>query len=193
MKLVADASAIAGSDLSEMGGIFNKVATAGKISAQEINQLNERGIPITQLLAETMNTSTQEVQKLVSAGKVGFPEFEAAIEKGMGGAALTMGQTFEGASANVQATFSRMGAGILTPFTSALTPALGIIITLIDDITAGTTETLKKRQVGLAKYLKIRYQRFLQVLNLCFKVYLGFLIRFYRRLPKYLLMSQIWQ
>ena len=48
---------------------------------------------------------------------------------------LFMGQTFEGASANVQAAFSRMGAGILTPFTSALTPALGIIITLIDDIT----------------------------------------------------------
>ena len=154
LKLVADASAIAGSDLSEMGGIFNKVATAGKISAQEINQLNERGIPITQLLAETMNVSTQEVQKLVSAGKVGFPEFEAAIEKGMGGAALTMGQTFEGASANVQAAFSRMGAGILTPFTSALTPALGIIITLIDDITAGTTENIEEKTSQLGEILK---------------------------------------
>ena len=59
------------------------------------------------------------------------------------------------------------------------------------EINAGETygikelKTLKKRQVGLAKYLKIQYQRFFPVLSLCFKVYLEFLIKFYRRLLKY--------
>lgn len=154
LKLVSDASAIAGSGLSEMGGIFNKVASAGKISAQEINQLNERGIPITQLLAETMNVSAEEVKNLVSAGKVGFPEFQAAIEQGMGGAALTMGQTFEGASANVMAAFSRLGAGIMTPFTTALTPALGVVMSIIDDVAGGTTENIQSKTQQLGEMLK---------------------------------------
>ena len=154
LKLVADASAIAGSDMGEMGAIFNKVASAGKMSAEEINQLNERGIPITQLLAETMNVSTEEIKNLVSAGKIGFPELQNAIEKGMGGAAQTMGQTFEGAVSNVQAAFSRLGAGIITPFTSALTPALGIATSIIDDIAAGTTENIQVKTNQLGEMLK---------------------------------------
>ena len=154
LKLVADASAIAGSDMGEMGAIFNKVALAGKMSAEEINQLNERGIPITQLLAETMNVSTEEIKNLVSAGKIGFPELQNAIEKGMGGAAQTMGQTFEGAVSNVQAAFSRLGAGIMTPFTSALTPALGIATSIIDDIAAGTTENIQVKTNQLGEMLK---------------------------------------
>lgn len=154
LKLVADASAIAGSDMGEMGAIFNKVASAGKMSAEEINQLNERGIPITQLLAETMNVSTEEIKDLVSAGKIGFPELQNAIEKGMGGAAQTMGQTFEGAVSNVQAAFSRLGAGIMTPFTSALTPALGIATSIIDDIAAGTTENIQVKTNQLGEMLK---------------------------------------
>lgn len=154
LKLVADASAIAGSDMGEMGAIFNKVASAGKMSAEEINQLNERGIPITQLLAETMNVSTEEIKNLVSAGKIGFPELQNAIEKGMGGAAQTMGQTFEGAVSNVQAAFSRLGAGIMTPFTSALTPALGIATSIIDDIAAGTTENIQVKTNQLGEMLK---------------------------------------
>ena len=154
LKLVADASAIAGSDMGEMGAIFNKVASAGKMSAEEVNQLNERGIPITQLLAETMNVSTEEIKNLVSAGKIGFPELQNAIEKGMGGAAQTMGQTFEGAVSNVQAAFSRLGAGIMTPFTSALTPALGIATSIIDDIAAGTTENIQVKTNQLGEMLK---------------------------------------
>ena len=154
LKLVADASAIAGSDMGEMGAIFNKVASAGKMSAEEINQLNERGIPITQLLAETMNVSTEEIKNLVSAGKIGFPELQNAIEKGMGGAAQTMGQTFEGAVSNVQAAFSRLGAGIMTPFTSTLTPALGIATSIIDDIAAGTTENIQVKTNQLGEMLK---------------------------------------
>ena len=154
LKLVADTSAIAGSDMGEMGAIFNKVASAGKMSAEEINQLNERGIPITQLLAETMNVPTEEIKNLVSAGKIGFPELQNAIEKGMGGAAQTMGQTFEGAVSNVQAAFSRLGARIMTPFTSALTPALGIATSIIDDIAAGTTENIQVKANQLGEMLK---------------------------------------
>jgi tape measure domain-containing protein len=134
--------------MDEMGAIFNKVASAGKISAEEINQLNERGIPITKLLADTMGVSTEKVKDLVSAGKVGFPEFQTAIEKGMGGAAQAMGGTFEGSIKNVKAALSRMGEGILTPFIKNMTPELGDITSAIDDIAkklAPTFEEIAKK------------------------------------------------
>ena len=153
LKLVADSSAIAGIRMDEMGSIFNKIATARKISAKEINQLNQRGIPIAQLLAETMDKPVEKIPELVKDGEVGFAQFQAAIEKGMSGAALTMGQTFEGASANVKAAFSRLGASVLTPFTTALTPALGVCITLIDDIASGTTENIEENTAKLGEML----------------------------------------
>jgi tape measure domain-containing protein len=150
LKLVADASAISGRSMTDMGAIFNKVAAAGKLTGQELNQLTDAGIPVLQLLGDQMGKSAEEVRELVSAGKVGFPEFQAAIEAGMGGAALTMGQTFSGAVANVKAAMGRLGEGLITPFTQALTPALGIAISLIDDIAAGTTDEIdsKTEQIG---------------------------------------------
>ena len=107
LKLVADTSAISGRSMDEMGQIFNKIAASGKMSGQEMNQLMKSGIPILQLLSDTMGMSVEEVQKLVSAGKIGMPEFQDAIEKGMGGAALAVGQTFQGSVDNFKAAFSR--------------------------------------------------------------------------------------
>lgn len=154
LKLVGDASAISGRSLTEMGNIFNKVATAGKLSGEEVNQLHQSGIPIIQLLANTMGKSTEEIQKMVSAGKIGFAEFQDAVEKGMGGSALTIGQTFTGARDNLKTSFARMGAEILTPFTESLTPALGLITNLIDDVASGTVENIESRVSEIGDIVK---------------------------------------
>lgn len=143
LKLVGDTAAISGRGMDEMGAIFNKIAASGKMSSTEMNQLMQSGIPVMQLLSETMGVSTEEVKTLVKEGKIGMPEFQAAIEKGMGGAALAVGQTFSGSVDNAKAAFSRLGAGIITPLTQSLTPALGLITGLVDDITSGSTENVQ--------------------------------------------------
>ena len=113
LTLVGDAATIAGTNMGDMGSIFNKVAANGKISAEEMNQLADRGIPIWQLLAESTGKSMDQVRKEVSSGSIKIGEFQTAIEKGMGGAAQNGGKTVRGAMKNVGAALGRVGANFL--------------------------------------------------------------------------------
>lgn len=140
LSLVADAAAISGRGMEDIGAIFNKVAAAGKLTGQELNQLTDSGIPVLQLLGDTMGVTAEEARDLISEGKVGFPELQNAIEKGMGGAAKTLGETFSGSVENAKAAMSRLGQSFLAPFTKSLTPAIGTITGIIDDIAAGATD-----------------------------------------------------
>lgn len=153
LKLIGDAAAISGRSMTDMGAIFNKVAASGKLTGQELNQLTDAGIPMLQLLGDNLGMTTEEVSKLISAGKIGFPEFQDAIEKGMGGAALTMGQTFQGALENTKAAMSRLGKTFMEPFLKGMTPALGTLTEIIDMIAEGTTEGLKEKTEKLGQEL----------------------------------------
>lgn len=149
---VADAAAVAGIDMNEMGSIFNKVASNGKISAEEMNQLADRGIPIWGLLAKTTGKSMDEVRDAVSGGKIGVEELQRAIEEGMGGAAQTIGSTtITGAISNFGAAISRVGANLLgtadnsnsvagkiLPLFNSLNAAMGVI----EEKAKGAGETL---------------------------------------------------
>ncbi|WP_104087262.1 tape measure protein [Arthrobacter sp. GMC3] len=109
LKIVADTATIAGTGMDEMGSIFNKVAAGGKVTTEVINQLQDRGVPAFDLLAKSMGKTVPEIQALVTKGKIGFAEFQDAMEKGMGGAALKTGDTTVGAFNNMKAALSRFG------------------------------------------------------------------------------------
>src|SRR5690606_5481974 len=72
LKLVADSATIAGSSMTEMGAIFNKVAAGNRLSMEEVNQLSDRGIPIMSALAKQYGVTAGEARKMVSKGKVDF-------------------------------------------------------------------------------------------------------------------------
>ena len=113
LSLVGDTATIAGSSLQDMGLIWGSVAARGKLQGDDMLQLMSRGVPVLQLLADHLGITSAEVSDMVSKGKIDFATFAAAMEKGMGGAALKSGQTFEGALKNVQAALSRLGAAFL--------------------------------------------------------------------------------
>ena len=114
LSLTADAAAIAGTNMNEMGAIFNKVSTSGIIQAQELNQISDRGIPIFQMLAEQMNVSAQEVRALASEGKISSEIFLNAVEEGFGGAAAVMGATsFKAVIDNIGASIARISANFI--------------------------------------------------------------------------------
>lgn len=136
LTTIADASAISGRSLGEMGAIFNKIAASGIIQGEELNQLADSGIPVLQLLAQELGVTAGEVKKLASEGKIGFSEFEAAMRSGMGGAAQEMGASIIGSLQNVGAALGRLGASAMTPFVDAGTSAIG---TLTDTIDTATT------------------------------------------------------
>lgn len=131
LKLTADAATIAGVSMGDMGSIFNKVATSNKIQGDTIAQLSDAGIPVVQMLSKVMGTSAEETVKLASAGKINFATFQKAMEKGLGGAALSSGKTFTGAMSNLKASLGRIGANLLggifphlAPWTTKLTNAM---------------------------------------------------------------------
>ncbi|MFD4932352.1 tape measure protein [Peribacillus butanolivorans] len=134
LSLVGDAATIAGTDLSSMGAIFNKVASRGKLTSMEVNQLAIAGIPVLQLLGKELGKTTAEVQDLISSGGVDFETFQNAIEKGMGGAARA-GDTFSAATANAGAALGRLGAAILDAPFKAAPGLIGKVTTVIDGLT----------------------------------------------------------
>lgn len=102
LRLAGDAASIAGTDIGSMGAIFNKVAASNKMQMDVVNQLQDQGVPILQLVAAEMGTTAEETAALASKGVIGFDIFRDAIEQGMGGGRQAMellaeqsGKTFE--------------------------------------------------------------------------------------------------
>lgn len=114
LSLTADAAAISGSSMSEMGSIFNKVQTSQKAYTEELEMLADRGVPIYQWIADEAGVAQGAVKELASDGKISSELFLKAIEENIGGAAKIMGESsFTAAIANIGASISRIGANFL--------------------------------------------------------------------------------
>jgi tape measure domain-containing protein len=117
LKLIADTATITGGSLSDLSSIFNGVAASNKLQMDSINQLQDRGFPILQMLAKYLGVTAEEASKMASDGKIDFETFQNAVESSLGAAgtaALTSGNTTRGAFANMLASLSRVGANLLS-------------------------------------------------------------------------------
>ncbi|MCU1530125.1 MAG: hypothetical protein JWP75_3888, partial [Frondihabitans sp.] len=131
LKLTADAATIAKVPLNEMGSMWNKVAAQGKLNTEVMNQFSDRGVPVLQYVAKQYGVTAAEAQKMVTSGKVSFEDFQDIMQKNLGGAALSSGDTFAGAMANMKAALGRLGAQFATPIVTAAPKffqALGVAI-----------------------------------------------------------------
>ena len=135
LTMTADAAAIAGSDLSDMGSILNQVATGGAAMTDDLNQFADRGIPVYQWLGKEMGVAAGEVKGLASEGKVSSEILFQAIQKNIGGAAQETGKTFRGSVDNMMAALGRFGAKLLDPVFSRAPAVFGFLTTGIDSVT----------------------------------------------------------
>lgn len=147
LSLTADAAAIAGTSMSEMGSIINKVQTGQQAYTDDLNQLADRGLPIYQWLAEEAGVAAGEVKALASEGKISSEMFLAAIEKNIGGAAAVMGEnSFKASIANIAAAFGRIGANFLDAggkgggFFSTLKPLMSEFLNSLGGLEEKATE-----------------------------------------------------
>jgi tape measure domain-containing protein len=81
LKSIGDVSAGANVPLTEMAAIYSKAMNKGRVQAEELNQLAERGVPILQTFAEMFGVSTQEVMKMGSEGKLTSDLLTQAFQK----------------------------------------------------------------------------------------------------------------
>lgn len=65
--------------LGDIVYLYGTLKASGRVTNIDIRQFANRGIPIYEELAKVLGKSVSEINSLVSAGKVGFPEIEQAF------------------------------------------------------------------------------------------------------------------
>jgi tape measure domain-containing protein len=122
LRKIGDISAGIGAPIGEIAEIFGKAKVQGRLFGEDINQLLGRGIPVIQEFAKQLGVSEGEVKKLVSEGKIGFPNLEQAFtdltkEGGKFGGLMeaqskTLGGLFSTLSDNVSMSLADMGTDL---------------------------------------------------------------------------------
>lgn len=147
LTMTADAAAIAGTSMSEMGSIINKVQTGQTVYTEDLEQLADRGLPVYQWLAEEAGVAASEVKQLASDGQISSQMLYNAIEKNIGGAAQIMGETsFSAAVDNIGASIARIGANFLDAggqgggFFSQLKPLMAEFSDKLSEVEVKATE-----------------------------------------------------
>jgi tape measure domain-containing protein len=66
--------------LQRMALNFSQVATQGRLTGRELRDFAVAGVPLIQTLAEQFGKTEAEIQKMVSAGKIGFDDVAKAFQ-----------------------------------------------------------------------------------------------------------------
>ncbi|KXU57860.1 tape measure protein [Prevotella bivia] len=66
--------------LNDLVYLYGTTMVQGRLFAQDVRQFMGRGIPLVQELAKQLNKTTDEVNAMVTAGQIGFPEVQKVIE-----------------------------------------------------------------------------------------------------------------
>lgn len=80
ITMLGDIAAGLSIPLGDLIYLYGTTRTQGGLFTQDLRQFMSRGIPLADELAKVMGKSTNEVRELVSAGKVGFPEVQKALQ-----------------------------------------------------------------------------------------------------------------
>lgn len=103
-----------GLPLERLTYLYGTTRTQGRLYARDLLQFTTSGVPMLQGLADMYGKSTEQVNKMVSAGKIGFPEVQKVIEQmtNKGGKFYNLMQeqakTIPGQISNLQDSFTMM-------------------------------------------------------------------------------------
>ncbi len=79
LRMLGDVAAGTGKPIEEIVKIYAKVKSTGKVTMETLNQLAERGVPIYSALESAIGTNRDGLMDMLSKGKIGFGELDAAI------------------------------------------------------------------------------------------------------------------
>jgi tape measure domain-containing protein len=131
----------------------------GKVQAEEIMQLAERGIPAWDMLAEAMGTSVADVQKQVTAGtvsaQVGIDAITSGMEQRFGGGMKRMSQTSEGLFSTLIDSMRSVGRNIGAPFQPFVKSALKAAIEATSSLQAVLMPSVEVIRKALGKEVSL--------------------------------------
>jgi len=128
--------------LGDLAQIFGKTFTKGKVQAEELNQMAERGIPIIKVLSQVTGEAEEDIFKLASEGAIGFREIDEAFTL-----MTSSGGTFD----DMMAKQSRTGKGLLSTLQGFKEVILRKFGEQILEVAKPVLETLVKWAQALAK------------------------------------------
>lgn len=137
-------SATFGAELSDIGGIYSKVAAQGKLTGEIIQQFADRGINVTSILSQHLKKSGDEVKELVKEGKIDFKTFSDAMYSSFGDSAQGANDTFVGSMANMRSALNKIGEKFMTPFEQNAVPVFNAVREAVNEVSARLDPLVQK-------------------------------------------------
>ncbi|WP_433863132.1 tape measure protein [Sphingobacterium thalpophilum] len=108
LRMLGDVAAGTSQPIGDLVYLYGTLRTQGRAYLMDIRQFAGRGIPIYEELAKVLNVNKNQVNDLVSAGKVGFAEVQQAFQN-MTAAGSMFGGLMEAQSRTIQGELERLG------------------------------------------------------------------------------------
>ncbi len=139
LKKLGNIAAGVGAPLNDLIYLYGTLRTQGKALGKDIREFTGRGVNLVPELAKQFGVAQDEVEGLVTAGKIGFPEVEAAINSltQSGGMFFNLmeaqSKTLTGLTSNLSDAWSRMLNEIGKSNEGLFTDAIKGAISLVDN------------------------------------------------------------
>ncbi|MBC9786702.1 tape measure protein [Heliobacterium chlorum] len=144
LQAIGDAVSAIGGGEDVLNGVtmaLGQMATKGKVSAEEMNQLAERGIPAWDLMAQKLGMSKQQLMDLSAQGKVMADQAVPALIEAMGskfsGAMQKQSQTFTGMLSTLTDNTNMLLGQVLQPVSDKLKEFMPLAIGFVDKLSTG--------------------------------------------------------
>ena len=140
---LAGAFGIQADSLQEMVRQYSQVQQAGVAYTEDLNILQDRGIPIFKALAEELGINTSEVKKWASEGKITADVYQSALDnlaKGVEGGMNKMSKSFSGQLSTMKDNFSQMAGVLSKPIFDFLSEQLNKVLPFIESVTSSLSE-----------------------------------------------------
>lgn len=141
LRSISGVAAMTNRDFSEISYLWTSMAGQGKVTGMALTSLSMKGINAAQVLGKALNKTEAEIRDMVSKGQIDFKTFAKAMDDAFGEHAKDANSTFEGASANIQAALSKIGALFATPYIQNIIPTLNGIRIALNAVKDGIANT----------------------------------------------------
>lgn len=146
LRRLGNIAAGTGQRIDEIATLIGKARQAGRLYGDDLNRLNDRGIPLTATLAKNFGITSMEVRKLVEQGRVGFSALEDAINEVTNEGGLFYGmlekqsKNYGGVMSTLEDNITLAKKAFGTPINNALTPILQDAIEMLKEMKPQFTE-----------------------------------------------------
>lgn len=146
LRRLGDIAAGTGQRIDEIATLIGKARQAGRLYGDDLNRLNDRGIPLTATLAKNFGITSMEIRKLVEQGRVGFSALEDAINEVTNEGGLFYGmlekqsKNYGGVMSTLEDNITLAKKAFGAPINDALTPILQDAIEMLKEMKPQFTE-----------------------------------------------------